>query len=158
MARTKKLKDLPLLDASEFDLAYDYIVVQQKNGQTHKARASIFNNIINVGAKFLDKQIIIAESPNSIAQMSYSLYNFSSTAHTAIISVRQEGSAYPNSSFKYYTRSDYSISNLLELQVSGTSQWIQDMILIPVIDGSIYFSLSESGTTQNYVFLHGYIG
>lgn len=158
MARTKNLKDLPLLDVSEFDLAYDYIVVQQKNGYTHKARASIFNNIINAGATFLDKQIIMAESPNSIGQTSYSLSNFSSTAHTAIISVRQEGTAYPHSSFTYYTRSDYSISNILDLQASGTSQWIQDMILIPVINGSIYFSLSESGTTKNYVFLHGYIG
>lgn len=158
MARTRNLKDLPLLDPSDFDPSYDYVIIQQKDGQTYKARASIFGQKASVGAKFIDKPIVMAESSGSIGQTAYSISNFSATAHTAIISVHQKGHGDPYCTFTYYTRSDYSISNILDLQHSGTAQWIQDMIFIPVINGSIYFSLTESGNTNNYVFLHGYIG
>ena len=158
MARTRNLKDLPFLDASDFDPSYDYIIIQQKDGQTYKARASIFGQKASAGAKFIDKSIVMAESSGNIGQTAYSISNFSTSAHTAIISVRQKGSSNPVCNFTYYTRSDYSISNALNLQHSGTSQWIQDMIFIPVVNGSIYFSLTESGGTDNYVFLHGYIG
>lgn len=157
---------LPILDPSDFDPAYDYIIVQHTGGDTYKARASVLGETYGTppGATFLPAMQQIGTSSGDIGNTPHQVSHLSVDAHTAIVSVRQAGGAWPGITFYYYTSSDFSASNkhTIQLNKSGTSQSVHEMILVPVVDGHIYWSIDQFGAGGGfsgtcYVYFHGYI-
>jgi len=161
---SKMIHTLPLLDPAEFNPSTDYLIMQKINGPTYKCRGTTFVRKSDSGLKFLSTPIQIGHGSRG-ADISRTVTELDTpdhpNAHTALLSVRSDHGYYPSCTFYYYSSSEHSddFKHVFTLQDQGTSQSLHDQIFVPIIDGKVYWSLSQRThhSCNSWVYWHGYM-
>ena len=163
-----QVNDLPVLSREDFNPYEDYVIVQKLNGETFKAKTSYFAT--NAGIFFFPKPVNLGSYTGSSILQVTDMNEYALDIHTVILSVQQRKiSSGCASDFFYYT-SHVTQSTLTEellkehriyLQDSGHPHTIHRQFWAPVVNGNLYWRLTESPAAVNSsnvdIFIHGYI-